>query len=256
LNSYMEKTNELNSIQEMFWDFWHYKLVHEPVLKDDSITADLFKSQINEPFELYEKYIRSIEVEKRVAFIACVSDEQKKAAFDELGTIDGVEQKIFVGDYEDRKKEIKYYLDEMGFSHLKLEESVGHPNPKVTSITYHCNVYGIEHMLGFYLKREGLLRGCMGNGFGTGTSFASEICGKREDFESIGKFLDKEYIQLLYGAEAWEKAYSYYRKNFLDSFVHGESFAYLNTGSLRGGFPVNDEEAEDEDGDEDEDGLL
>jgi hypothetical protein len=234
----MKPGDTINSFISEFLDVWHYKIVDEPILKEDSFTSVDFSENINAPFEVYEKYIRAIEIERRVAYIGVETPTEEfpssELYLDDMvleSLREGETFKTFYGEYdEEMKKKIEDYIEEQGYKLLRRDESISERIPGYRYCPYSCNIYGWEHTLGFYLERIGMLRGCIKPTFDEGDSEYSKIYGLPADFQDLENHLDKKYIQYLYGEEGWQKLHTYYKQNFIDSFKYGKSLLWMTSG--------------------------
>ena len=228
----MKTGDKIYSFKSEFFDLWHYKVADEPINKKDCFSSDEFAQLINEPFEVYEKHIRSIEYEKRVAQLS-VETPTKEFPIplpDRIFEADETVFKTFVGEYDDEmKKEIKRYIEENGYARLRKEEHESHNRDvRYRHFPYSCSIYDIEFTLGFYFSRHGLLRNCFTDEISEKAGLDELISGRLEDFKAVEECLDKDYILYMYGAEGWNKLVKYYHKNFIENFEYGKSILFLN----------------------------
>jgi len=233
----MKEDDTIYSFDNEFYDLWHYKIADEPVNKGDSFTAEDFAEMINEPFEVYEKHIRAIEYEKRIAHISVETPTDEfpiqtiQTEIDMSESFPGVIFKRFVGEYDDAmKEEIRKYKEAMGYAGLRMEEHEYEHIEGYSFSPYSCNVFGIEHTLGFYFTRHGLLRNCLTQDISSTLDFDDHVLGDLRSFKLVEEILDKKYIEYMYGSEGLQRLMNYYQKNFVENFEYGLSVLHLNFG--------------------------
>lgn len=104
------KTNDLiYSFPRNLYSVFHFKCSDVPFNKEDSYTIEEFSAAINEPFTVYEKHIRAIEVEKRLCHISVETPTQEfPEPVDENIYLEypfgDIIYKIFAGEYDDEMK--------------------------------------------------------------------------------------------------------------------------------------------------------
>lgn len=226
------KTNDiLYSFKHDFTNLFHFKCSEVPILKEDYLTVEDFSEQINEPFEVYEKYLRAVEHEKRIAYISVETPTEEFSEPIEEGFLQGFDKVIvykqFIGEYDDAMKlQIEEYMEEMGYSNKKRIENTIEHFPGYRYCPYSCSIYDMEHTLGFYFSRHGLLRNCFKEDF-PGDEMDEWVGGNFRDFQKIEKYMDADYIKYVYGNEGWKRLHKYYTKHFLENFEYGRSVLFL-----------------------------
>ena len=218
----LNKHNQINS------DVWHYKMSEESVLKEDYYLLDWFNDSYKEPAPLWENKISTIEREG--VFLNIHISRESNPITDMHDQIQHFcPTALFIGDYdnEEFKKKIDEYIISKGLKNLRMEIKDLFHNYKRSSFEIkHLIYYRNEPHLGVYYSREGLLRGAIHHDYykrGTGEYYL----GKKEDFEQLDKFINRDFIKKLYGTEALHLLQEYYQKNFLDNFEYGQSFLFV-----------------------------
>lgn len=227
----MKNNDLIYSFPHCLYHVFHFKCSDVPFNKEDFFTIEDFSKAIDEPFELYEKYIRAIEVEKRICYISveALSKEFPEPLDDYLL---GIVQndcifKTFVGEYDDEmKQKIEAYINEMGYSKYIRQESFLEHIPGFRNTPYSCNISDTEHTLGFYFSRHGFLRDCFTEDYPYEEAEQS-LKGNKKDFEEIGKHFDIDTIKYLYGSTGLAHIQDYYQKHFIDNFEYGKSILFI-----------------------------
>ncbi len=196
-------------------DMWHIKLCADMVSRDDYMTLDYFAQMIDEPFEVYEKHLRTIKEERTFHSIIVVDTPEEERI--RMGDID----KIFIGEYDDEMKEkVEDYIKEKGMTYSSRHENEG--GWGFSYVTRLCNWYPT---LGFYFRREGLLRGGLTDEFRKKIEYP-DLSGKEQTFRIMAEHLDTEYVKYVFGTAAAKKLKENYEMNFLDTFEYGTSCYY------------------------------
>ena len=221
----MKNKLDLNKHNQIYSDVWHYKLVDESVIKEDYFLLDWFTDSFKEPAPLWENKISTIEKEGLYLDINISKEPNEHTnTYDQI--IHFYTTELFIGDYnnEEFKKKIEEYIISKGLTNLRMEikDLIHNYNGNRYEIK-HLEFYRNEPYLGVYYSREGLLRGAIHHDY-YNRETGDYYLGKKEDFEKLDKFINRDFIKNLYGAEALHLLLDYYQKNFLDNFEYGQSF--------------------------------
>lgn len=114
----------------------------------------------------------------------------------------------------------------MGYNKKRRKENFMEHNPGFRYTPYSCNIFDIEHTLGFYFSRHGFLRDCFQEDFPKQVSELT-LKGTIKDFEEVGKHFDTDYIKYLYGSQGLAHFQDYYQKHFIDNFEYGKSILLI-----------------------------
>jgi hypothetical protein len=214
----MNSEKNLYSFTKEDNDLWHIKLCDEKVEKSDYLTLDFFTERIDVPFEVYEKYLRTIDEERTFHTIIVVDTDRDKEIRMNMGDYD----KIYVGDYDEAmKEEVESYIKEKNFSYSNRYEF-----QNGFGFSYITHLDNWFPTLGFYYRRIGLLRGGYADRFRETIDYP-HITGNERNARILGEYLDTEYIEHVHGAEAAKKLKEHYENNFLNTFEYGTSCLYF-----------------------------
>jgi len=227
----MKNNNLIYSFPRGPYTVFHFKCSDVPFNKEDCFTIEEFSKAIDQPFELYEKYVRAIEVEKRICHISVQSlTKEFPEPVDEdilADILDDCIYKSFVGAYDDEMKQIiEAYINKMGYSNKVRKENFLDHIPGFRYTPYMCGIYDTEHTLGFYFSRHGYLRDCFIEDYPVEEAEQS-FKGTIKDFEEIGKHFDTDTIKYFYGSKGLDHIQDYYQKHFIDNFEYGKSILLI-----------------------------
>ncbi len=221
----MKNQLDLYKHNKIYSDVWHYKLSEECVKKEDCFLLDSFMECYYEPAPLWENKISTIEKENLFQAIY-ISRETNPVTEKHDSVSHFVPTKLFIGNYDDEKfkSKIEEFIISKGLKNLRMEISDNfHIHERYKYEIKHIEFYRHEPHLVVYYSREGLLRGAIRHDYfdrETGENYL----GKKEDFERLYKFINRNFIKDFYGKEALHLLLEYYQKNFLDNFEYGQSF--------------------------------
>lgn len=223
----MQKNTELYNFDKQIFDIWHFKITDKMVNKDDYEKMEWFSENINAPFKMYDEHLQAINFEERVHMIFIIDNMDEYIEL-ETRKDDIYWQKLYLGYYEDLKPEIEQYVLENNLGHMRREVEIKDPSKeRVMFSGATIKFYDYTNSLGFYYKREGLLRFNTKSGF-VNLDNDNQIFGKLSDLKKLKKNLEIDYYELVYGKEGREQFENYFQTHFVDTFEYGKSFICLS----------------------------